>query len=398
MRQQETAEERAELDLLSGDPIYQDAIQKALLDAFYMDKPLSDLADGKQEQILTAIRQLNLTVMAPPRSRQFWLWTAIAASLLLFLTPYLLKKENTNSIVVKTTRDKVDWSSADTVRPEHSIVNSPRPAKEKATLTLADGFEMDLESLKDGQTVSRAGLKIEKLETGNLAIVFENNARDQDDTKVNSIHTPKGGWYWIILGDGTKVQLNASSTLKFPSRFTGNKREVFLEGEGYFEVSKDKLRQFVVTSGTGSKQQQVTVYGTVFNVMAYPEKPHMITTLLEGSVKVKDYTHAKELMLTPHQQAVVSSNGLQVGKADLIANLAWRNKLFYFANTPLDEVMLEISRWYNVDIRYKTTFSQLRVWGQITREKSLFEVLDILAETNDIRFDVKGREVVVSMK
>lgn len=401
MQEQETLSEREELDFFLQSPIYQDEIQQALLAAFYVDKPLSDLTDVKQEQILTAIQQLEPIPARRPIRRRMLFWSAVAACLLLFLTPLLFRKQQSESNVVQLTQQKVDWSSAGTngkIKKISSIWHDPKPAAKKAVLTLSDGFRVNIESLSMGEAVKHAGLKIEKLQSGDLAIVLENNAADFDQNKLNSLSTPKGGWYWIVLGDGTKVQLNASSTLKFPSRFKGNKREVYLEGEAFFEVHEDKSSQFIVNSGKGNLKQQVAVYGTVFNVMAYPEKSHAITTLLSGSVKIINLNSRKGSFLQPDQQAVVSSKGVAISPANLTENLAWKNNLFYFADTPIEEVMLEVSRWYDVNIHYTIALPKIKIWGQMTREKTLSEVLDILAKTNGIRFDIKGKEVMVSMK
>lgn len=397
MLQSETAEEREELIGYQDSQQHQESIQKALVEAFYMQKPLTDINSGQQEQILAAIRQLDAKPAIKPLWKRVLPWAA-AAILLLCSTPLLFKKDKIENNLAQNVASNIEWSSIDTGDLHKPFSKDPKPAEEKAILTLADGHQVDLAVLKEGESFTRGGLKIEKLEQGNLAIVFENTNTELANNKMNSISTPRGGLYWVTLGDGTKVQLNASTTLKFPSRFTGNQREVSLEGEGYFEVSKDRLKQFVVNSGKADRQQQVIVYGTVFNVMAYPEKSHTVTTLLEGSVKVVAGTAKKESFLVPNQQATWGTGNLQVHKADLTANLAWKNKLFYFADEKLENVMLEIARWYDVDVSYKGNAPQISIWGQISREKTLSEVLDILAQTNDIRFDISGKEVMVRMK
>lgn len=397
MLQSETTEERDELNGYQNSPLYQEHIQKALIEAFYMEKPLTDIDSAQREQILVAIKQLGTNRLIRPLWRRVVPWAA-AAILLLCTTPLLFKKDKIENRDTPNLTANIEWSSVDSAELHKPFAKDPKPAEEKAILTLADGHRIDLATLKDGESFTRGGLKIEKLEQGNLAIVFENAGTESSIDKMNSISTPRGGLYWVTLGDGTKVQLNASSTLKFPSRFTGNQREVSLEGEGYFEVSKDKLRRFVVNSGKNDTKQQVIVYGTIFNVMAYPEKPYAITTLLEGSVKVMAANSEKETFLVPNQQTTLGAAGLQLAKADLTANLAWKNKLFYFADEKLEHVMLEISRWYDVDIRYQGGVPQLTIWGQISRDKTLSEVLDVLAEMNAIRFDIKGKEVIVRMK
>lgn len=345
------------------------------------------------------------SVKAKPRiyrTRRFWKqFTAIAAVLLLLFI-WTSREENSPDVLQTVGNeiyvDTFLWSSSDTSLPQPPLFNDPKPAKSDAVLTLTDGYKVDIESLSKGKEFIRAGLKIKKMEGNNLSITFEDNKHKDLSSQMNTIKTPKGGLYSITLGDGTNVQMNTASTLKFPSRFIGNHRQVYLDGEAFFDVKHDPERQFIVSSGSGDSKQEIAVYGTKFNVMAYPEKEAYITTLLEGSVKVIAPAQGLETFLIPNEQSKVGSSIFERSKADSMANLAWKNNLFYFSNMPFEDVMLEISRWYNVKVIYKGPHPNSHIWAEMARDKTLTEVLGALAQANDVQFDVKGKEVFVKRK
>lgn len=403
MLQKETEEERAELERYSESTIHRDKVERALVDAFEMQKPLVDMNDQQQTQIIEAIAGLDNSVGSSKRLiARITPWIAVAAAVLLFFF-WIGNKDNGVSKTPQTVSNEIDsnpiiWSSADSVAISGDNPNNPKPAKGHAILTLTDGYKMDIEKLDEGEVFSRAGLKIEKMERGNLSISFEERTQKNQPSKMNTISTPKGGVYTVRLGDGSEVQLNASSTLRFPSRFKDDERQVYLEGEGFFDIAHDPERRFIVTSGTGDKKQDVTVYGTKFNVMAYGEKNAFVTTLLEGSVKVTAPVQGLETFLTPNEQSVVGADIFVRSKADIMGNLAWKNNLFYFVDVPLEDVMLEVSRWYNVEVRFEGPQLDWHVWAQIARDKPLTEVLEVLAQTNDVQFDLSGKEVLVKRK
>ncbi len=402
MLQQETAEERLELDRYCDSPLYASYVQQALLEAYNLDKPLTDLSEVQQEQVWGAIKSLDVVHKEKKTVRlsRLYRWSAIAATILL-IGGWLFynKREGIDQhLPPKADIADVDWSSNSPSTASKTGFVDLKPAQEQALMTLSDGSNIDVGELKTGDVIVRVGLKIEKLDQGNLSIQFENNNGRNHAGRMNSITTPRGAFYNIKLGDGTKVQLNASSTLRFPSRFSVDQRDVYLAGEGYFEVTKDKLRKFVVHSEEGQQQQQVVVYGTVFNVMAYPENKQIVTTLLEGSVKVVDPRSQREVFLKPQQQTVLQAGQLELRPADMNACLAWKNNLFYFADERLENVMIEISRWYDVNINFEGLLLDYKVWAQISRTKPLSEVLDLLAKTNNIQFDIKGKEVFIRMK
>nr|WP_281358878.1 FecR family protein [Sphingobacterium prati] len=190
--------------------------------------------------------------------------------------------------------------------------------------------------------------------------------------------TPLGGMYQITLPDGTKVWLNAASSLKYPMSFAKNERKVILLGEAFFEVTKDNSRPFKVLS----KGQEIEVLGTAFNVNAYPENTMIKTTLITGKVKLSNDNHATlPIYLKPGQQSANTNSGnIRVANVDTAPFTAWKDGLFYFDETPLPDALQQIGRWYNVEVRYKAEVPQTHFYGRIKRSKPLREVLEVLEE------------------
>lgn len=255
-----------------------------------------------------------------------------------------------------------------------------------AVLTLADGSKIVLDSLGNGQIAQQSNTTISNKD-GKLIY----NSRKGATTVYNTMSTPKAQKYTLQLADGTKVWLNASSSIKFPTAFSGKTREVSLTGEAYFEVSSNKNKPFIVDVG-GMK---VEVLGTHFNINSYDDEEVIRTTLLEGSVVINQNLKSKKLY--PGQQAVVTSTGeITLEKNVNISQvMSWKNGLFYFENSSLQEVMRELSRWYDVDVVYVNGIPNRNFEGEIQRNLKLSEVLKIL-ELNKVKFKVEGRTVLIS--
>ena len=262
-----------------------------------------------------------------------------------------------------------------------------KPGSNRATLTLGDGSTINLDQTQNGRISQQGETKIEKPENGQL--VYNAKENDQLAATFNTISTPRGGQYQIKLADGTQVWLNAASSLKYPTRFSGSERVVELTGEGYFEVAKHARMPFKVkTNGS-----EIEVFGTSFNVNAYSDEPALKTTLLEGSVKV---TSGKESsFIKPGQEAGISvDNFIRIQKADVEKAVAWKEGLFQFGGTPLPEVMRQLMRWYDIDVSYEGKISPRQFGGEISRESDLKDVLKIL-EISNIHFRLEGRTIVV---
>ena len=269
------------------------------------------------------------------------------------------------------------------------------PGTNKAYLTLANGTNIVLDDAKNGALANQSDVKVTK--TGNGVVVYEFNKPTRDQTEntlpeINTITTPRGGQYQVVLGDGSHVWLNAASSIRFPQAFNGPQRLVEISGEAYFEVAKDKSHPFIVQAN-GTKVQ---VYGTHFNINAYPDDNNVTTTLLEGSVQISN--NGQQVMLVPGEQGVSIKSGgaIKVSKADLQQAIAWKNGYFIFHDLSIVEVMKQVSRWYDVDIEYQDeNVKNNEFGGAISRYKSITELLDNMQLTRSIHYKIEGRRVII---
>jgi transmembrane sensor len=260
-------------------------------------------------------------------------------------------------------------------RPAKSVyyANDIAPGGNKAILTLANGKRISLADARNGQItngVTKADGRL-RYDTASVTSGF------------NTLSTPAGGQYEVILPDGTKAWLNAVSSLRYPASFTGRKeRTVELTGEAYFEVVHDKNIPFKVITA-----RQVTEdIGTQFNINAY--EPAIRTTLLEGSIKVNGQ------LLRPGQQALLAGK-LTIGAVDTEAAIAWKNGYFRFNNEPITSIMAQLARWYTIEVNYSGRVSAEGFYGAISRNKPISEVLGMLEQTKGVHFKIEGRRVTV---
>lgn len=267
-----------------------------------------------------------------------------------------------------------------------------RPGGDKAYLTLADGSTILLDTTKDGTLMVQGGMEVIKT---NGTIVYEAGERNTAELVYNTISTPIGGQYQVVLSDGTKVWLNAASSLRFPAVFTGTERNVTLKGEAYFEVAKDRKKPFHVITSNG---MNVEVVGTGFNVMAYDDESDIKTTLVEGEVKVT--TFGSSIHLLPMQQAVLnkSTESLTKSAADVEEAIAWKDGRFYFNDENIVSIMRKLSRWYNVEVIYNGTVPSGHYAGSIKRQAEISQVLKMLELPGGIAFKVDGNKIIVTSK
>ena len=260
------------------------------------------------------------------------------------------------------------------------------PGKNAAILTLADGKTIALSAAKQGVVINAAAL------TYNDGTLLSNDVPEPYEVAKRTIQisTPKGGQYEVVLPDGTRVWLNAASSLKFPGSFAGSlSREVDLSGEAYFEVAKDKSKAFKVR-GSG---QVVEVLGTHFNINSYEDEAGVTTTLLEGSVKVN------AAVLVPGEQSILSKRGLiHIGPVAVDQVVAWKNGAFQFDETDFASIMRQLERWYDVEIKYKGAVPDIHYTGRIPRKSKISEVLEMLEETGSVRFKIDNRTVFVNKR
>jgi transmembrane sensor len=282
--------------------------------------------------------------------------------------------------------------------------NDIAPGGNKAMLTLANGSTIVLDSAHDGTLAQQGSTKIIKLDGGALAYRAAAGSKGQtteqttEQTGFNTIATPRGGQYRIILPDGSKVWLNAASSLRFPAAFTGNERTVELTGEAYFEIAKNAEKPFhvkVPSGGTAGESMDVEVLGTSFNVMAYTNEEKIHTTLLEGKVKVKQGAMAENL--SPGRQAIVDQNtsAIEVADANIEQAVAWKDGLFRFKETDIRELMRQVERWYDVDVVYRTDRGDQDFTGVVSRNKNVSTLLQMLELTGTVHFKIEGKRIIV---
>lgn len=292
---------------------------------------------------------------------------------------------------------KSDKRVAATIETNKAIQDIP-PGGNKAVLTLADGSVITLDNAKDGMIAEQGKTTITKTQNGELEYKASVDQAPQI-ISYNTISTPRGGQYQLTLPDGSKVWLNAASSLKFPVSFTGKERKVQLIGEAYFEVahvnmpgSKDGM-PFEVELNSGMKVQ---VLGTHFNVMAYEDEKEVKTTLLEGKVKVINDKN-QEALLEPGQQAQLSkANGsLQVQKdANIGVAVAWKDGQFNFVRADLKSVMRQLARWYDVQIEFDKSVPEKSFSGEISRRLNASEVLSVI-EFTGVHFRIEGKKIKI---
>lgn len=257
------------------------------------------------------------------------------------------------------------------------------PGSNKAVLTLGNGQTIVLTDAKNGELATENSAVIKK--TGEGELVYQETATEAP-TVYNTITTPRGGQYTLTLSEGTKVVLNAASSLKYPTAFNGKNRTVELVGEGYFEVTHNKAKPFRVIS----KGQTVEVLGTHFNINAYADEPNVKTTLVEGSVNVNGQ------LIKPNQQAILTDHsGITVVDVDANAIVAWKDGLFRFDHTDIKTLMRQIARWYDVEVVYEGSIKEEQFFGKIERSYTLSEVLKLL-ELNKVHVKLDGKKIIVS--
>jgi len=291
--------------------------------------------------------------------------------------------------------DKV-YLNKSSKRQEIVVHNKPRlilPGSNKAVLTLNNGKQIALDSSSTGLIANDGDATVQKQAGGQLKYTAIQAKPIADKIAYNTLSTPRGGQYKILLPDGTKVWLNAASRITYPTVFTGNDREVSIKGEVYFEVAHNAAKPFIVKT---DNNMQVRVLGTHFDVNAYSDENIIKTTLLEGSVKVT--SASDEQMLKPGEQMQLSGNGrLKVVKdVDMESIMGWKEGVFNFNDADITFIMRQLSRWYDIDVVYNGAMPKDLFTAIISRNNNISQVLSMLESTLRVHFNIQNRTIYVS--
>jgi transmembrane sensor len=368
------ADESAELLNYFSDPVFFTQIEERFGKEFERESGRFEMDEIHQQEVLKKVFDHEPINKQTSKKRRLWPRLVAAAAVLIIVCSigllYLSKQQYRS--VNNTT-----------------LVNDVAPGKAGATLTLANGEKILINDALSGNIANQSGVKISKTKGGQ--IVYEILDQRSEEISYNTLTTSRGEQVNVRLPDGTVVFLNAATILKYPTSFTKmNKREVTIEGEGYFEVFKDKAHPFVVSTA----KQQIEVLGTHFNINSYADEPATKTTLLEGSVKVNSNTHSE--ILKPNQQAVLIGNKITVRTVDTEETVAWKNNEFLFKDDDFRTNMRKIARWYNVEVIYEEDApNSFKLGGFSSRSRSLKTILKLMEQTGKVHFRIEGKKVYV---
>lgn len=344
-------------------------------------------AEGREEEVLENRRRLRSRRMSRFRAASFAILLGLVIGSGLLLRHYSRMRVPVKSVVLAPRRYK----------------NDVKPGGNKAVLVLSNGQTIVLDSAGLGTLAVQAGMKVIKLSNGRL--LYQPAVDIGDSVPVyNTISTPRGGQYELVLQDGTRVWLNSESSLRYPTVFTGKERSVELSGEAYFEVAPRAVSPFKIymldQSSDGRNRKEIDVLGTNFNVMAYQEEKVVRTTLVEGALSIGDKLNKR--LLRPGQQAEwLSGPETQVkitDDVDVDAAIAWKNGFFSFDRCDIHRIMRQLSRWYDLKVIYngRGVAKSKVFWGGIQKNLPLSDVLRIL-EKGGVEFSIDGNNVTVNM-
>lgn len=363
--------EKYKLDTISDEEL-------VMLESWYIDEIKSNKSYEGLEAHIHAMDKTFSFIPQPDSQRKNnnWKKIAVAASLLIaFSASYWL------------------YRGTD-LKTNDQVANDINPGKNSATLTLSNGKKIKLTDAMTGKLAEETGVKITKTTDEQILYEAEAAGNTKANGGLNTLSTSNGESYRIRLPDGSLVILNAASSLTYATNLNKlNVRSVTLNGEAYFEISKDEKHPFVVKTAS----QEVAVLGTHFNINSYKDEPLVKTTLIEGMVKVTpENRNQKSIILKPGEQAALSSGGtLLVTNVDTEEVLAWKNGYFLFNDEEIESILKKVARWYDVEIKYESTINKERFNGMISRSKSLNQVLKMLEKTDVVKFKTEGRRVIV---
>lgn len=364
-----TDDEREELMNLARLRENEDAMELLIAEYQLSPRPQVRLSDSKADEIFMKIVEQSKPAKKPVISMAYRWMVAAAAVLLLAVGAWWI------------------WGSQQQtgIKHEpiaHSKIQDVAPGKDGAILTLANGQKIVLDSAANGN-ISNVAVK-----NGNQ-LSYTNKVTGKPE--YNTMSTPVGRQFSLVLADGSKVWLNATSSITYPTAFDGNERKVQITGEAYFEVAHNPSMPFIVSVN----DMKVEVLGTHFNINSYADEDAIKTTLFQGKVRVSK--NGKVAMLNPGQQAVVNNQSLNINNSPgLDEVIAWKNGKFSFGeSTSLNVIMRQLSRWYGVEVIYKDNVQQ-QFGGSISMQSNISQVLEKLQLTGKVHFTIEGNKVTVS--
>ncbi len=270
-----------------------------------------------------------------------------------------------------------------------------KPGKAKALLVLDDGREVELDNHEVSRSLEKSGIVVL---SDSSRIEYNQDVKTESREEMNKIIVPTGGEYNLILSDGTCVYLNAESTITFPKKFMGDKREVILEGEAYFHVAASKEHPFIVKT----RDMDILVTGTEFNVKAYPDEFNVQTTLLRGKVTVfGGFAKKESIEIEPGQQAEWDRGNvtLRVQNVDPDLFVAWKNGYFIFRQDRLEDIMKTLARWYDMDVIYlEESVKNMTFAGKLDRSEDITPILNVLRATDKLTVEVDGKRIIIGVK
>ncbi|RZJ80460.1 MAG: FecR family protein [Chryseobacterium sp.] len=351
--------------------------EQAFLETWYLNWNTEN-QHFSEEEIKSAKSRVWSSLNRPVYKLKSWYWLSAVAGIFLAIAIFWFYNDGNNNprknVVVR------------------KVQSDFKPGGNKAILTLAGGEKVILGNAATGNVANQGAVAVTETETGKL--VYQQGKGSVEAMMINKLTTPRGGEYQLVLSDGTKVWLNAASSISFPASFTGNFRKVSITGEVYFEVAHNKNKPFLVTAGS----QVISVMGTHFNISAYQDDEFVTTSLISGSVRVKNSKTKIEKLIQPGQGATTSSRNddLIIHKIDKDEILSWKNGYFQFDNQNVYSIMKILSRWYNVDVQFLNNKNTDRFGGTFSRGKQLSETLSNLEKLGDVGFKITPKKIIVT--
>lgn len=356
----------------------------AILEAWYLQwKPVhtaikEDELDSLKQQVWIHLEQEVL------QKKPHWLRSSLRVAAVFFMLAVPLSYFSYHS-----------WNKSAVNYAQENPLAEFKPGSERATLILADGRKISLKGADSGLLAEQGQARVINTSAGRLVYEQFNVVKSVGEKIIyNTMLTPRGGTYQLTLADGTKVWLNSGSSLSFPVTFLNEERKVRLSGEAYFEVAALAGKPFRVETVS----QEITVLGTHFNVKAYADDPLINTTLLEGSIRLKNLKSGQSDLLKEGQQAILYPNepSFRIDRVNAQDAVSWKKGYFIFDNQPLENVLQTLGRWYNADFEYEGISGE-RIGGTFSRSAQLVEILRGLEQIGQFRFKARGKKITVTL-